>query len=343
MVNGCDKDACVVSRCEAIARVVNRCARRGQQVRKAWSTGAQGVVNRCGKSQIQLVFTLVVNLCPISPDLPDLPKGGERERAGRRAFRWRYAPSGSSSTNRVLSCSTVNRRALIRLRPPRCRRPDHAKSTAGAAVEAGAHQGHYCRGPVKSRGRSAHPPGIVAVVWRVADPGLGQSDRSPVPRWVTRPTPPRTVTRPSAEPGLSGSRKSTWNPLDGHIPGLNDWAVGDNGARFGFKPEPVVFQADDQLVLWTRSTAARERWIQAGMIASWSAQGRGQRRAGDPGDDQRNIGNLGEDRRAAAERDRRGCSTSSGIHANPVDLVERTRRPHGEGLPPDPMCQVPRS
>lgn len=43
----------------------------------------------------------------------------------------------------------------------------------------------------------------------------------------------------------------------------------DNGARFGFKPEPVVFQADDQLVRWTRSTAAGERWVQAGMIASW--------------------------------------------------------------------------
>ena len=26
---------------------------------------------------------------------------------------------------------------------------------------------------------------------------------------------------------------------------LNEWAV-DNGSRFGFKPEPVVFQADDQ-------------------------------------------------------------------------------------------------
>ena len=53
---------------------------------------------------------------------------------------------------------------------------------------------------------------------------------------------------------------------------LNDWAV-DNGARFGFKPEPVVFQADDQLVRWTHSTAAGERWIQAGMLASWPALG----------------------------------------------------------------------
>ena len=31
---------------------------------------------------------------------------------------------------------------------------------------------------------------------------------------------------------------------------------------------------------------------QAGMIASWPALGRGQRRAGDPGDGQENIGNL---------------------------------------------------
>ena len=52
---------------------------------------------------------------------------------------------------------------------------------------------------------------------------------------------------------------------------LNAWAV-DNGARFGFKPEPVVFQADDQLVRWTRTTAAVERWIQAGMLASWPAR-----------------------------------------------------------------------
>ena len=45
-----------------------------------------------------------------------------------------------------------------------------------------------------------------------------------------------------------------------------------SAARFGFKPEPAVFQPDDQLVRWTRSTAAGERWIQAGMLASWPAR-----------------------------------------------------------------------
>ena len=83
----------MVNRCDwarawstgAVTRVVNRCGRRGQQVRTAWSTGADGVVNRCGLSQMQLVFTLVLSFCPISPDLPDLPERGERERAGRRA------------------------------------------------------------------------------------------------------------------------------------------------------------------------------------------------------------------------------------------------------------------
>ena len=83
---------------------------------------------------------------------------------------------------------------------------------------------------------------------------------------------------------------------------LNDWAV-DNGERFGFKPEPVVFQADDQLVRWTHSTAARERWIQAGMIASWPARDEASAEAGDPGDDQEHR-EPDQDRRAAAERQR---------------------------------------
>ena len=104
---------------------------------------------------------------------------------------------------------------------------------------------------------------------------------------------------------------------------LNEWAV-DNGDRFGFTPEPVVFQADDQLVRWTRSTAARERWIQAGMIASWPVRD-------DASAEQviratvKNIGNLVKTGGPLPTASARLLNELEN-HANPVDLVERTRR-----------------
>jgi hypothetical protein len=104
---------------------------------------------------------------------------------------------------------------------------------------------------------------------------------------------------------------------------LNDWAV-DNGGRFGFAPEPVVFQADDQMVRWTRSTAARALWIQAGMIASWPARD-------DASAEQiiratiENVGNLV---RAGGPLPNASARLLNELenHPNPVDLVERTRR-----------------
>ena len=104
---------------------------------------------------------------------------------------------------------------------------------------------------------------------------------------------------------------------------LNDWAV-DNGARFGFMPEPVVFQADDQLVRWTRSAAARERWIQARMIASWPARD-------ESSAEQviratiKNVGNLVRTGGPLPNASARLLNELEN-HANPVGLVERTRR-----------------
>ena len=43
----------------------------------------------------------------------------------------------------------------------------------------------------------------------------------------------------------------------------------DNGARYGFRPEPVLYQADATFVDWTKDRAALERWIQAGLLACW--------------------------------------------------------------------------
>ena len=104
---------------------------------------------------------------------------------------------------------------------------------------------------------------------------------------------------------------------------LNDWAV-DNGGRFGFAPEPVVFQADDQMVRWTRPQAARTLWIQAGLIASWPARD-------DASAEQviratiENVGNLV---RAGGPLPNAGARLLNELesHPDPVDLVERTRR-----------------
>lgn len=104
---------------------------------------------------------------------------------------------------------------------------------------------------------------------------------------------------------------------------LNDWTV-ENGDRLGFKAEPVVFQADDVLVEWTRSHAGRERWIQAGLIASWPA-----RDDADPDEVIRatlkNVGNLvcsGGPLPNASAR----LINELENHPDPVTLVERTRR-----------------
>ena len=101
---------------------------------------------------------------------------------------------------------------------------------------------------------------------------------------------------------------------------LNDWAV-DNGDRFGFKPEPVVFQADDQLVRWTRSPAAGERWIQAGMLASSRDEASAEQviRA--------TVENIGTLVRIGGPLPNASARLLNELenHPNPVDLVERTR------------------
>ena len=129
VVNRCDAVRAVVNRCDAVARVVNRCGRRGQQVRKAWSTGAEGVVNRCGKHGIQPVFTPIFSSCPISPDFPDLPKRGERERAGERASAGATRSPASSSTN---PCSERRTQRL----------------TEGRLSDPPSRSGHPCQAPL---------------------------------------------------------------------------------------------------------------------------------------------------------------------------------------------------
>ena len=103
---------------------------------------------------------------------------------------------------------------------------------------------------------------------------------------------------------------------------LNDWAV-DNGDRFGFKPEPVVFQADDQLVRWTRSLAAGERWIQAGMLASWPARDE----ASAEQVIRATVENIGTLVRTGGPLPNASARLLNELenHPNPLDLVKRTR------------------
>ena len=104
---------------------------------------------------------------------------------------------------------------------------------------------------------------------------------------------------------------------------VNEWAVG-NGGRFGFHAEPVIFQADDQLVRWTTSEAGRERWIQAGMIASWPAR--------DDADANAVLDATMENIGAIVRRGGVLPNATARLineienHPNPVELVERTRR-----------------
>ena len=51
---------------------------------------------------------------------------------------------------------------------------------------------------------------------------------------------------------------------------INRWAIA-NGNRFGFKPEPVVHEADGILVERAQTPKGRERLLQAGLIACWPA------------------------------------------------------------------------
>ena len=52
---------------------------------------------------------------------------------------------------------------------------------------------------------------------------------------------------------------------------VNEWAVA-NGDRLGFRPAPVVYQADATLLRWTDNAAGLERWLQAGLMACWPSR-----------------------------------------------------------------------
>ncbi|MCY4508457.1 MAG: hypothetical protein OXG35_16105 [Acidobacteria bacterium] len=52
---------------------------------------------------------------------------------------------------------------------------------------------------------------------------------------------------------------------------VNEWAVA-NGDRLGFRPAPVVYQADETLLRWTDNAAELERWLQAGLMACWPSR-----------------------------------------------------------------------
>ena len=52
---------------------------------------------------------------------------------------------------------------------------------------------------------------------------------------------------------------------------VNEWAVA-NRDRLGFRPAPVVYQADETLLRWTDNAAELERWLQAGLMACWPSR-----------------------------------------------------------------------
>lgn len=105
---------------------------------------------------------------------------------------------------------------------------------------------------------------------------------------------------------------------------VNRWAV-DNGAGYGFKPEPVLYQADAAFVGWTEDRAGLERWIQAGLLACWPDDDDAPARAvvehtlaGIAAMTQGSGGKLPE----------AGARLINGLeqHPDPLELVERTRR-----------------
>ena len=104
---------------------------------------------------------------------------------------------------------------------------------------------------------------------------------------------------------------------------VNNWAT-ENGDRLGFKPEPVLYQADAMLTEWTSTRADLERWIQAGFLACWPHDDKA------PARDviQRTLTGLSAMARGsggkltmASERLINGLEN----HPDPTGLVERTR------------------
>ena len=105
---------------------------------------------------------------------------------------------------------------------------------------------------------------------------------------------------------------------------VNRWAV-DNGARYGFKPEPVLYQADATFVGWTEDRAGLERWIQAGLLACWPEDDRAPARAVI----ERTLAGIAAMTHGSGGKlPEAGARLINGLeqHPDPVELVERTRR-----------------
>ena len=104
---------------------------------------------------------------------------------------------------------------------------------------------------------------------------------------------------------------------------VNRWTV-ENGDTLGFKPEPVLFQADVTFVTWIEDPAKLERWIQAGLIACWPQ-----------GDDtpamtviDRTLEGIGAmSRGSGGKLQEAAARLINGLeqHEDPEELVERTR------------------
>lgn len=105
---------------------------------------------------------------------------------------------------------------------------------------------------------------------------------------------------------------------------VNRWAV-DNGARYGFKPEPVLYQAGATFVGWTEDRAGLERWIQAGLLACWPEEDDAPARTVI----ERTLAGITAMTHGSGDKlPEAGARLINGLeqHPDPVDLVERTRR-----------------
>ena len=104
---------------------------------------------------------------------------------------------------------------------------------------------------------------------------------------------------------------------------VNDWAVA-HGDRLGFRGTPVLYLADEALLLWTEDRHGLEQWIEAGIMASWPMED--DRPAGEViqktiNDVTRMIAGTGGRLPGAGERLVRGLQTDP----DPESFVERVR------------------
>ena len=104
---------------------------------------------------------------------------------------------------------------------------------------------------------------------------------------------------------------------------LNNWAR-THGHEWGVPPEDFVFDADQQMVEWSRDPDELERLVQAGLLASWPT---------DDTLDAKSIAMLARDRihrmRSGSGGKLKQCAERliNGLdkHPDPIGLVERTR------------------